>query len=94
MLTRRFWLWHAMARGDYEGKRPIHLAGSAGQTAMVQHLVEVERADVNVKDNLGSTPLQDAVKHKMPAAARALRAYGARLDSTGSSTLLCRLVME
>jgi len=63
--------------GDYDNRRPIHLAACTGNLVAIQMLTAA-RADVNVRDRMGSTPLHDALVHKQGDAAKLLISVGAQ----------------
>jgi ankyrin repeat protein len=62
--------------GDYDDRRPIHLAACTGNITAIQMLTAA-RADVNVRDRMGSTPLHEALVHKQAEAATLLISTGA-----------------
>ncbi len=46
--------------GDYDKRRPLHIAAAEGNVAVVRMLVEDAKAQVNVEDRWGGTPLAEA----------------------------------
>ena len=74
--------------GDYDNRTALHLASSEGNTKVVERLI-IARADVNVRDRWGNTPLMDAVTHKHEAAARMLLEAGGRMNIEDSSSMMC-----
>ena len=46
--------------GDYDRRKPLHLAAADGRTAAVQFLLE-QKAEVNAEDRWGNTALDEAV---------------------------------
>lgn len=74
--------------GDYDNRRPIHLAACMGNLKAIEMLVAA-RADVNVKDRMGTTPLHDALVHKKDEAARLLIAHGAQRSYDQIADRLC-----
>eukprot|EP00951_Prasinocladus_malaysianus_P040559 scaffold467847_cov31-Prasinocladus_malaysianus.AAC.1 len=85
---------HPPCRGDYDGRRPVHIAAAFGQMKALEYLVIQKRADVNVKDRVGCTPLQDAVQNLHKEAAWFLQRHGAELQLVNEATTLCNLVQE
>jgi len=51
-------------QGDYDQRTALHLAASEGMLEMVKVLVKEAKADVNVVDRWGGTPLDDGIRHK------------------------------
>jgi glutaminase len=64
-------------RGDYDGRRALHLAASCGYLKFVRTLVE-QGADVNPIDRWGSTPLDDAKRSAHQLIVDFLHEKGAR----------------
>ncbi|KAJ1623881.1 ankyrin repeat protein, partial [Pavlovales sp. CCMP2436] len=60
---------------------PIHLAACTGNLVAIQMLTAA-RADVNVRDRMGSTPLHDALVHKQGDAAKLLISNGAAVNAS------------
>lgn len=56
---------HSVDAGDYDNRRPLHVAASKGVTAAVKYIIEAG-GDINVYDNFGLTPLYEAVRHPEP----------------------------
>jgi ankyrin repeat protein len=77
---------------DYDGRTALHLASSAGQTAVVDYLVATG-ANLNSKDRWNNTPLKEAVYHQNDALAKSLHTAGAALgmDESFLAYELCRL---
>jgi ankyrin repeat protein len=48
------------SKGDVDGRTGLHLAARFGQLATVKLMIEEYNVDVDIKDNKGKTPLQDA----------------------------------
>lgn len=74
--------------GDYDERTPLHLAASEGHEEMVVLLLDIYRADMNITDRYGGTPMIDAVRHKRDNIAKLLRNHGAVLkvrDAGGGS---------
>lgn len=69
-------------KGDYDKRRPIHLAACGGHVRVLELLI-VAQADINVKDRYQGTPLADALRHQQTEAAELLRKYGGVRDSAG-----------
>ena len=74
--------------GDYDGRTALHLAASEGNNKIVEWLVGA-KANVNVKDRWGNTPLLDAVTHGHEVAARVLFESGGRMDVANASGMMC-----
>ena len=66
--------------GDYHQRTALHLAASAGQVAMVRHLVLLHGASMACTDRYAGTPIMDAVRHKHSGVVAFLRRHGARLN--------------
>ncbi|KAJ1634160.1 hypothetical protein T492DRAFT_837040 [Pavlovales sp. CCMP2436] len=49
-------------RGDYDKRRPLHLAACEGHVKVIELLLSAQ-ADINVKDRFEGTPLADALRH-------------------------------
>lgn len=75
-------------RGDYDKRRPLHLAACEGHLKVIELLI-VSQADVNVKDRFDGTPLADALRHRKLAAAQLLHRHGAFRDTLGLAEHLC-----
>jgi CRP-like cAMP-binding protein len=80
--------------GDYDGRRPLHVAAASGHIPLIKYLITEEGAQVNVKDNFGCVPLFDAVSNNHAAAGEVLRSYGAQLMLRDTGCTLCNLVLE
>lgn len=74
--------------GDLQNRRPLHLAASYGHEKAIEILLAL-KADPNVEDKMGSTPLADAVRHHHDAAARLLHQYGGQRPSRDVAERLC-----
>eukprot|EP00494_Astrolonche_serrata_P002261 UN02267 len=74
--------------GDYDGRRALHLAASEGNAEVVKYLIE-EKADVNVQDRWGGTPLQDASHHGHTEVVDLLKANGGTMENRNYATQLC-----
>jgi glutaminase len=64
-------------RGDYDGRRALHLAASHGSLKFVRTLID-HGADVNPVDRWGSTPLDDAKRGAHQLIVEFLHERGAR----------------
>lgn len=64
-----------------------------GSTEMLRYLLNTLRADPNVVDSFGGTPLLDAVNKGHAQAAMLLRSFGAELLLQNAGCLLCSTVM-
>jgi len=65
-------------KGDADGKTLLHHAVIGGQEKIVTNLIEQYKADVNVKDKAGATPLAAAVQAQNDRIAAILRTAGAK----------------
>jgi len=79
---------------DYDGRTALHLASSENRLQMVWYLVET-RADTNVLDRWGHTPLDDALRNTHDDVAAILTERGAKPgqrhagEPAENATLLC-----
>lgn len=74
----------------YDGSTPLHIASFQGCEELVNLLVETYKADVNLEDNRGRTPLHHACQARSPEIIRSLVARGAdvnRRDHEGRTSL-------
>eukprot|EP00192_Tetraselmis_astigmatica_P007417 CAMPEP_0117664536 /NCGR_PEP_ID=MMETSP0804-20121206/9281_1 /TAXON_ID=1074897 /ORGANISM="Tetraselmis astigmatica, Strain CCMP880" /LENGTH=729 /DNA_ID=CAMNT_0005471793 /DNA_START=221 /DNA_END=2406 /DNA_ORIENTATION=+ len=85
---------HDINMGDYDGRRPIHVASANGRMEILGYLIIEKGADVNVKDIMGGTALQDAVKGGHAGAACFLRQHGAELLLEDTGSVLCNVVFR
>ena len=82
-------------QGDYDQRTALHLVCSEGNAAVASFLIDECGANIGVVDRWGSTPLDDAVRHRHTDLAEALRARGgasgpgARMRRQTVSTDLC-----
>lgn len=53
-------------QGDYDRRRPLHLAASEGHLDTVSALIEEYHATIDAKDRFGHTALDDAIRHVCP----------------------------
>ena len=67
-------------QGDYDQRRPLHLAASEGRLKTVRYLLSLG-ADPFVKDHLGGTPLADAEREGRREVAALLRARMAAIKA-------------
>ena len=65
---------------DYDGRTAMHLAAAAGNLKMISMLVE-HKANVDVQDRFGGTPLDDASRANKSDAASLLRQFGAKIQA-------------
>ena len=63
---------HNINLGDYDDRRPLHLAALGGYKDAVEFLLS-QGADINCKDRWGSTPLNDATD---PTVIECLKEHG------------------
>lgn len=74
--------------GDYDGRTALHLAAAAGHVKVCRFLIS-KGANVNVVDNWGGRPLDDAIRMKRVQCIKVLKENGAtvgdrkHLDSSG-----------
>ena len=87
--------------GDYDRRRPLHIAAADGKLDLVRMLVEKGKADAGVTDRWGATPLLEAIKAKHPEVVAYLAdsvpgGKGRELGVSDSdlSGLLCTAVLE
>ena len=64
-------------KGDSDGKTLLHHAVIGNQTQIVMDLIEQYKADPNVKDKSGHTPLQYAIQAGNQRIAQMLQTEGA-----------------
>ena len=74
--------------GDYDKRTALHLAASQGHVDIVSFLI-AHKAEVNVCDRLGFSPLVDALRHDQLAVQKVLRAHGGQLLGMDVSVELC-----
>lgn len=48
---------------DKEGNSALHLAGQNGKIEVLKYLLECEKISIDIKNNLGQTPLLVSYKH-------------------------------
>lgn len=75
-------------RGDYDDRRPLHVAAAHGQLAVARTLLAMG-ADVNALDRHGRTPLHDAQRHGHDDTARMLLEAGGEIGSAELADELC-----
>lgn len=63
--------------GDYDGRTALHLASAAGHVRVVRVLID-KGANVNVIDNWGAHPLDDAIRMSRVQCIRLLRSHDAK----------------
>jgi len=51
---------YSLCQGDYDQRTPLHLAACGGHAEVVRFLMEEGHASADVKDRMGSTPLDEA----------------------------------
>eukprot|EP00736_Rhodelphis_marinus_P014013 Rmarinus@m.24588 len=66
-----------LSLGDYDGRTPLHLAASGGNTTCVKYLLRLN-VDVNRRDRWGKTPYDDAVVEDLHDIATLLAVHGAK----------------
>lgn len=89
LLSRSIDVDHA----DFAGRRALHLAARGGDKRLIELLV-AQRADINVEDNMGNTPLTDALSADRSASAKLLVEHGARHGSRNVSDDVCSAAGE
>jgi ankyrin repeat protein len=65
------------SKGDVDGRTGLHIAARYGQLDVAKMLVEEFSVDVNIADNKGQTPLNDAISASESAVANYLRSRNA-----------------
>lgn len=65
---------------DPFGKSSLHWAAQFDQNALIDHVIDSYSIDVNVRDDLGETPLMDAAKNGHGATVKRLLERGADAD--------------
>lgn len=76
-------------RGDYDCRRPLHIAASRGHTQAVELLV-ASKADLSVLDRNGRTPLAEALANRHNGVSKALVRHGAEALIERLVDKLCR----
>ncbi|KAK3251424.1 hypothetical protein CYMTET_39234 [Cymbomonas tetramitiformis] len=79
--------------GDYDQRTAIHVAASEGLLMVVQFLIKC-KANINVKDRWGSTPLQDAVLAGHKLVAQLLHEEGGKLMIDDEAGCICTAAAE
>jgi hypothetical protein len=74
---------------DYDHRTALHLAASEGRSEVTRFLIAAG-ADVQAKDRLGNSPLDDAIRHGHHQVQLALRAAGARVGWKRNGLKACR----
>jgi serine/threonine protein kinase len=82
-------------KGDYDGRRPIHLAASEGRLTVVKLLCEAG-ADPNVEDRWGNRPIDDAknAKQNSDSMVKLLKQFGAKSGRQTSKSSLRKAVKK
>ncbi|KAL6060416.1 Ammonium transporter [Balamuthia mandrillaris] len=75
-------------RGDYDGRTAAHLAASEGRLALLEFMARRYNVHLNVKDNFGNTPLDDAVNNNFKNVARWLKEKGVECNQKVLGTRL------
>lgn len=73
---------------DYDSRSALHLAAAEGKDKIVELLLQF-KADVNIKDRWGGTPLLDAIVGGHPVVAETLRARGGKLPDGVDAEHMC-----
>jgi glutamate dehydrogenase len=82
--------------GDYDRRRPLHLAAAEGRANIVQYLVD-RNADVNIEDRWGHTALDEALTNRQEEVMKILLSRGAKLGRAHQSdmgNILCQAGAE
>ena len=79
--------------GDYDARTALHLAAAEGQDKSVQYLI-AKRADVNVTDRWGATPLQDAVQGGHVQVAEQILSRGGIMTDEKGAVAMCDAATE
>jgi len=79
--------------GDYDGRRPLHIAASEGNVEMTELLLQYN-CDINIKDNYDNTPLSDALTYGHYFIAKYLYKNGGKvlINSKTLASKLCYMV--
>ncbi|GAQ82666.1 potassium channel [Klebsormidium nitens] len=77
--------------GDFDGRRPIHVAAAMGYDDCVRFLIS-NGADVNVRDKFDASPLSEALRLGQHSTAELLREHGADVTPRVASYDLCTAV--
>jgi ankyrin repeat protein len=88
--VRRLFLSRALDvnHGDFAGRRALHLAAAGGDTRILELLI-AQRADVNVEDARGNTPIADAIFADHTAAAELIAKHGGAHGSRDTADAFC-----
>ena len=74
---------------DYDSRTALHIAACYGRLEVTKYLIS-SRADVQAKDRLGNSPLDDAIQYGHKQVQLALRAAGARVGWMRNGLRACR----
>ena len=74
---------------DYDRRTALHLAACHGSLEMTNYLIDA-RADVQAKDRMGNSPLDDAIRCGHKSIQLALRTAGARVGWMRNGLRACR----
>ena len=74
---------------DHQSRTPLHVASASGHVAVVTYLAQLPSIDINAEDELGATPLQDALRHRHSEVQDVLRKYGGNVGKMDVAAELC-----